>query len=259
MAVDFRADYFAFAADLLDQLRQAPIMPDGLDHSSLEIALPCARRDDGLWLEFGVYTGGTIRLMARYRAATRGGAPVYGFDSFEGLPENWVNTGTRDPGRYTRRGSFGLGGSPPFAETEHVRWVTGWYNQTLPPFLARNANKSLGLLHIDCDLYSSTATVFDALRPLVQPGLVVVFDELFNYPEFLGGELRALWELLLARPDLSLEVVGTSTRDVSSASDYRLGERRRRRPALGRFQSCAVRLTRAPSTATGSWHPKAGF
>ena len=94
-----------------------------------------------------------------------------------------------------------------------------------------------------CDLYSSTAAVFDALRPLIQPGLVIVFDELFNYPEFLEGELKALWELLSARPDLSLEVVGTSTRNINSASDYRPGQLGWLRTQLGRYQSCAVRLT----------------
>ena len=241
--VDFRTDYNEFVSEILDQLRQGPIMPDLLDYSSLEVALPCTRQNDGLWLEFGVYTGRTIKLMARYRTATRGGGVVYGFDSFKGLPENWTNTGTLNPDKYTKRGSFSLGGKPPFPETEHIKWVQGWYNETLPPFLAGRPGWSLSLLHIDCDLYSSTTAVFDALRPLIQPGLVIVFDELFNYPEFLEGELKALWELLSARPDLSLEVVGTSTRNINSASDYRPGQLGWLRTQLGRYQSCAVRLT----------------
>jgi hypothetical protein len=43
------------------------------------------RKVEGHFLEFGVFTGGTIR----YTAARVGGRPVHGFDSFEGLPEAW--------------------------------------------------------------------------------------------------------------------------------------------------------------------------
>src|SRR4051794_5813195 len=40
----------------------------------------------GLFLEFGVYRGYTIR----YIASRVPGRQVYGFDSFEGLPEPWI-------------------------------------------------------------------------------------------------------------------------------------------------------------------------
>ncbi len=40
--------------------------------------------DDGLWLEFGVHAGGTINRIAKYTTKT-----IYGFDSFEGLPQDW--------------------------------------------------------------------------------------------------------------------------------------------------------------------------
>lgn len=38
---------------------------------------------EGLKLEFGVYTGYSIKLISKYVDK------IYGFDSFEGLPENW--------------------------------------------------------------------------------------------------------------------------------------------------------------------------
>jgi hypothetical protein len=37
-----------------------------------------------LWLEFGVYSGTTINYISKYTTEH-----VYGFDSFEGLPEAW--------------------------------------------------------------------------------------------------------------------------------------------------------------------------
>src|SRR5712692_11036521 len=46
---------------------------------------------DGHYLEFGVFTGGTIRFIAR-RA---GGRLIHGFDSFAGLPEAWAGFGLR--------------------------------------------------------------------------------------------------------------------------------------------------------------------
>lgn len=49
------------------------------DFSLREVAV------DGHYLEFGVFTGGTIRYIAR-RSRSR---VIHGFDSFEGLPEHW--------------------------------------------------------------------------------------------------------------------------------------------------------------------------
>src|SRR6476620_9768491 len=40
---------------------------------------------EGHYLEFGVFTGGTTRFIAR----RIGRKTLHGFDSFEGLPEDW--------------------------------------------------------------------------------------------------------------------------------------------------------------------------
>ena len=56
---------------------------------------------DGHYLEFGVFTGGTIRFMAR-RIKPR---LFHGFDSFEGLPETWS-------GYSLGRGAFHRGARP---------------------------------------------------------------------------------------------------------------------------------------------------
>ena len=82
--------------------------------------------NNGLWLEFGVYAGGTINRIAR----CANGAIVYGFDSFEGLPEAWTGrieswdtTGAQRGSTYGP-GTFSLGGVlPPVAD--NVRLVKG--------------------------------------------------------------------------------------------------------------------------------------
>jgi hypothetical protein len=49
---------------------------------------------------------------------------------------------------------------------------------------------------VDCDLYSSTKTIFRLFRDRIRPGTVIVFDEFFNYPGWQRGEYKAFSELL---------------------------------------------------------------
>jgi hypothetical protein len=200
-------NYLDFATDVIDALLSSRVKKR--DAHALYAGMPCAR-DDGLWLEFGVFQGDTIKQIAEYRnervardtslRGTAGRGLVYGFDSFHGLPEAWRNTSSARVSKYVQQGSFSLAGRPPFPAGNGVEWVVGWFNESLPPFLERHKGEPLSLLHVDSDLYSSAITIFNALRArgLLVPGVVLIFDELFNYREYLRHEMRALWELLTA-------------------------------------------------------------
>ena len=80
---------------------------------------------------------------------------------------------------------------------------------------------------------------------------MVVFDELFNFPEYRLHEMRALWEFLRDRGraghTLALEVLSTSTRQVLLTP---VEEERSFK------QSCALRLMAAstplPHAAKGT-------
>ena len=129
-------------------------------------------------LEFGVYTGTTLRAIAQ----ARGDGGVHGFDSFQGLPENWragFTAGTFDDVE------------PP--EVPGAELVVGWFADTLPTFLEGHAGH-VDLLHLDADLYSSTVTVLEHVGPRLRPGSVVVFDEYLNHPGWEEGEHRAWTE-----------------------------------------------------------------
>jgi hypothetical protein len=63
----------------------------------------------------------------------------------------------------------------------------------LPGFIKEN-NKPVAFMHIDCDLYSSTMDIFDALAPNICPGTVIFFDEYFNYTEWKENEYKAFQE-----------------------------------------------------------------
>ncbi len=150
-----------------------------------DIAISAARQN-GLVLEFGVFGGRSIQHIAASRNWT-----VDGFDSFEGLPEFW-----RDG---FEKGHFALQELPQVHS--NVRLHKGWFDETIEPFLDAyaKADETIAYLHIDCDLYSSTATIFSQLGHLIKTGTVIVFDEYLNYPGWKDGEWKAFQEFIAAR------------------------------------------------------------
>jgi hypothetical protein len=151
--------------------------------ANLDYALSQRKPGTGLILEFGVFKGATIRRIADSCA----GEKVFGFDSFRGLPERWV--GSRNAST-----TMDVGGNLPSVPS-NVTLIAGWFDDTLPKFLGQNPGP-VGFLHIDCDIYSSTKTVFDALKDRLAPGCVIVFDEFFGYHGFKRHEYRAFHEFI---------------------------------------------------------------
>jgi hypothetical protein len=134
----------------------------------------------GLALEFGVFRGNSLEVIAE----GRGRRDVYGFDSFQGLPEDYRP--------HVRAGAFATNELP---EVDGAELVVGWFQDTLPGFLAAHPGP-VHLLHVDGDLYSSAVTVLEHVGPRLVPGSVVVFDEFFNFPGWEQHEYRAWQEHL---------------------------------------------------------------
>jgi hypothetical protein len=145
---------------------------------------------EGLILEFGVASGRTISHIAGIRSQR-----IYGFDSFQGLPEDWRSG--------FGRGAF-AGNLPPVPN--NVELIVGWFDTTLRKFLEAHEGP-VSFVHIDCDLYSSTKTILDLLEPRLREGSVLVFDEYWNYPGWTKHEHKA-FEELRARSRLDFEPVG---------------------------------------------------
>lgn len=150
----------------------------GLPAAVLVRALQAAG-PEGLTLECGVYFGRSLRVIA---ARTPG--PVHGFDSFQGLPEAWSER--------EGAGAYSTAGRLPEMPA-NVALHAGWFEHTLPPFLAAQPGP-VRLLHVDCDIYSSTRTVLENLGSRLVPGSIVVFDDFLGYPGFEAHELRAFEE-----------------------------------------------------------------
>jgi hypothetical protein len=140
-------------------------------------------KGNGLFCEFGVFTGATINFIA-----SRTKAKVHGFDSFEGLPEKWREG--------FDKGAFQMDGLP--RVKENVILHKGWFDKSVPVFAAKYRD-SIAFMHMDADLYSSTRTVFDLLGDRIVPGTVIVFDEFMNYPGWQNGEFKAFQELVQQR------------------------------------------------------------
>lgn len=164
---------------IIKNMSTVKMLPKRLDLHTY--ALSFAQKP-GLYLEFGVYKGISINHIAKQRPNDK----IYGFDSFEGLPEAWYGDYTKD--------RFKMENLP---EVEsNVELVIGYFNDTLPKFVQEHGEFDIAYLNIDCDLYSSTKTIFDNLKSHISTGTVIFFDEYFNYPNWQQHEYKAFMEFL---------------------------------------------------------------
>ena len=146
----------------------------------------------GLNLEFGVGRGKSMRWIAPNVEGN-----VHGFDSFEGIQEHWNGNPI---------GSFAQKQMPKVPE--NVEFHVGYFDATLPGFLEKHP-EPIAFLHVDCDLYSSTVTIFEALSDRLQPGAIVLFDEYYNFHRWQQHEFRAFQEFV-AREGVQYEYIAFS-------------------------------------------------
>jgi hypothetical protein len=147
-----------------------------------------------LYLEFGVWRGAAMRCVAKQLRHPQ--AMLYGFDSFEGLPEKW-NLGADT-------GCFSTAGEIPVIDDARVSFHKGWFQDTLPQFECPE-HESL-ILNLDADLYSSTIYVLNYLRDVIAPGAYLFFDEFSDrqhelraFDEFINST-RMRFQLVAATP-----------------------------------------------------------
>lgn len=135
--------------------------------------------DTGLILEFGVRYGHSICHIAEIFPSR----DVYGFDSFEGIPDQW---GEEAAGSYTTNGM--LPDVP-----ENVYLIQGWFKDTIPKF-KKNHSGQIAFMNIDCDIYLSTVTILSELSDQIDVGTVIVFDEYICNKTWKEDEFKAFQE-----------------------------------------------------------------
>jgi len=196
-------------AEVLDRRQENRVSEFGMLAQAFEFAKTNGIAGD--YFEFGLWRGksfGWARLMARrYRV---NGIKFRGFDSFRGLPtseEKQYNIWSKGQYAIGRPEFEGLLRRKGFKAGEYIL-VEGMYSDSLTPKLSAEL-QALGvkaaIVYIDCDLYESTRDVLRFIRPFLQDGTVLCFDDYFAFrgrPDM--GEQRALAEFQRANPEVRM-------------------------------------------------------
>lgn len=165
-----------------------PLMVDNDYYSYKYISIHKAMEEvstPGDFAQFGVYKGRLANYLLNY---VRGDRKLHLFDSFEGLPSDWVGA--------WKAGTFALSDKEiPTFNHKSVKIHKGWFSDTVPQFCAAQ-NSALSFIHVDCDLYSSTRDVLYGVNKLIVPSTVLLFDEYMMTSQGAtdDGEHRALLE-----------------------------------------------------------------
>ena len=135
-----------------------------------------------LYLEFGVASGASMRYWSSL--LSNPASCLHGFDTFEGLPEDWRLGDSR--------GAYTANGRTPEISDPRVKFFKGLFQSTLPNYVLPDHEHLI--INIDCDLYSSASFVLNSLADHIHPGTYIYFDE-FSDPQ---NELRAFHDCLTA-------------------------------------------------------------
>ena len=126
--------------------------------------------------EFGVWMGDSFKYIVPHFSSG------YGFDSFQGLPEDW---GVVPRGAYSSRGRV--------PDIKNSEFIVGEFAGTLPDFFD-GKRPMAGLINFDADLYSSTITALTNANPVIDETTTLVFDEFIVNNNWEQDEFRALSE-----------------------------------------------------------------
>jgi len=132
------------------------------------------------YLEFGVASGSSFKWWVN--TCKNPASRFYGFDTFEGLPEDW--------------GLFSKGDmhSPiPEVNDSRASFYKGIFQDTMNGFLDENGaaiRNTRKLIHMDADLFTATLFALSQLYPYLQKGDIIMFDEFNVYDhEFMAYRL----------------------------------------------------------------------
>ena len=146
---------------------------------AIEKSLLNDKEKNKFYLEFGVFKGTSTNLFADYVKT------IYGFDSFEGLREDWA-------GFLLPKGHFNLNKKIPELKSNVVP-VVGWIQDTLEDFLKQH-NPKINFVHVDVDTYETSLYILKSIKPYLDKNAIILFDELYNFPGWRNGEYKALQE-----------------------------------------------------------------
>ncbi len=186
------------------------------------------------YYEFGVGWGATLlnywnalRAFCRDRNRDIYDFQIFLFDSFEGLPQK---EDFRDNHPDWKKGKFGygLGNIRRLLARQridlsrgNIHFITGFYQDSLTAKLRSElANRPPSIINIDVDYYSSTKTILEWLRPMMEKAgkeVLLYFDDLWAFggdPNL--GELAAILEFNRSSPGRLIPNTQLNTRGIAA-------------------------------------------
>ena len=131
---------------------------------------------DRPFYEFGVWRGVSFRYLIK--KIERG----YGFDTFEGLPEDWHNH---------KAGTYSSDSVVP--KIDGGEFIVGKFEDTLPKFFADRRQRA-SIINFDADLYTSTICALTHAKPIIDQHTILIFDEFIMNKNWEQDEYKALQE-----------------------------------------------------------------
>jgi Macrocin-O-methyltransferase (TylF) len=166
----------------------------------------------GSYLEFGVYRGSTFAQFYHAFRRHRLDVPMFGFDSFQGLPS--AGDVDADPGfRRYAEGYFACSEAELRVELGHRRvppdaytLIAGFYEDSLAPALYERPGLSpAAIVFLDCFYYQSTRAALRFVTPALQDGTVLMCNSYFRFKAHPDhGERGALAEWCRQHPTIGL-------------------------------------------------------
>ncbi len=190
-------EYQAFIARTLPEMRRHRIPGHPLLWEASRLPDPTPENSDELMLDLGVWLGWSTRLTSE-----ASGRMIFGFDTFEGLVEDWqiedqflIKQGTfalTDPlaQRLIHDTGVTLHDGIPAGLGRRVKFVKGRTYDTLAPFLAERPGAPIRLFHMDLDTYESCLHALETCKDRFIEGSILVFDEYL----VTNGEMLAFFE-----------------------------------------------------------------
>ncbi len=148
----------------------------------------------GSYLEFGVFTGSTFNYAMKVNRRIEGlgygdsNCEFIGFDSFNGFGQ--VKEGDKHP--YFIDSIFSvnekkvLKNIKKIAKKQKYRIIKGFFQDTIQNKTTNDFNiDKARIVMIDCDLKESTRLALEFIKPAIQEGTIILFDD---YVFFKGSE-----------------------------------------------------------------------
>ena len=126
-------------------------------------------------VEFGAYRGGSIIFMASVCARLGRQTRAYGFDSFTGMPMTDRSIDAHNVGDFQDVDIDELRAYTQAVGLSNLEFIKGPFEATAGEYLPKIG--TIALAHIDCDIRSSVAYAYEAVRHRMVPGGYVVFDD----------------------------------------------------------------------------------